>query len=99
MVQQVLLAAMLRGGVGGGGNGVLSTWENLLTHGTHNVGLWKIHSKRSHSLTPTQRPACKLHKYTGDTCGRKKTLIWFSQARAKAAPLDMGLCRNLYAKA
>lgn len=44
MVQQVLLAAMLRGGVGGGGNGVLRTWEKLLTHGTHNVGLWKIHS-------------------------------------------------------
>lgn len=35
-------------GWGGGGNGVLRTWENLLTHGTHNVGLWKIHSN-----TPT----------------------------------------------
>lgn len=57
MVQQVLLAAMLRGGVGGGGNGVLRTWENLLTHGTHNVGLWKIHSN-----APTAwRPLRDLH--------------------------------------
>lgn len=42
---------------GGGGNGVLRTWENLLTHGTHNVGLWKIHSN-----TPTAwRPLRDLH--------------------------------------